>query len=115
MDRRLDLKSMMEEVLYFAGTNLPKLVRIFFKNLRLGTDAIESTIKDTLIVIDERILRSILEMPRSSVCVLALKKKIYGLKFILERDNVNDLRNFQANQLLVEIRLLYNMVSRIFF
>lgn len=88
---------------------------MFLKNLRIVTNAIESFMKDTLIVIDEGRLGSILEMPRSGVCVLSLKKKIDGLKVILERDDVNDIKNLQANKLLVEMRLLHNMASRIFF
>lgn len=47
--------------------------------------------------------------------VLYLKMKIDGLKVILEIDDVDDLRNLQANRLYVEMRLLYNMVGRIFF
>lgn len=54
-------------------------------------------------------------MPRSGVCVLALRKKDEWLKVILERDDVNDLRNLQANKLSVEMRLLYNIVSQFFF
>lgn len=58
----------------------PKLVKTFSENLRINIDAIGSTVKDTLIVIDERRLSSILEMPRLGVCVLALEKKINDLK-----------------------------------
>lgn len=49
--------------------------------------SLESRIKDTLIVIDER-LESILEMPRSGTCMLSLKKKEDGLKVVLERDKL---------------------------
>lgn len=93
----------------------PKLVRSFFENLRFGAETIESTIEDTLIVIDERRICSILEMHRSRICFLNLKKKINGLRVILEMDDMHDLRNLQANRLYVEMRLLHNIVSRIFF
>lgn len=53
-------------------------------------------------------------MPRSGVCILTLKKE-EGLKLILERNEVKDLKNLQANKLSVEMRLLHNTVSWIFF
>lgn len=92
----------------------PKLVRTFYEITRICTEAIfELTIKDTLNVIDER--RNILEMSMIGICVMALKKKIDGLRVILERDDIKDLKNLLANQLSTEMRLLHNMVSRIFF
>lgn len=66
-------------------------------------------------MINERWLSSILEMPRSIICFQNLQKKIDGLKVILERDDFQDLKNLQANGLSVEMRLLHNMVNRIFF
>lgn len=67
---------------------------MFFQNLRIGFKAIESIVKDKLIIIDEGRLKDILEMPRFGICFLDLKKKIDGRKVILERDDLNDLRNF---------------------
>lgn len=66
-------------------------------------------------VIDERRLGNILEMLRNGIYVLALMKKIDGLRVILERDDIRNFRNLQANQLSVEMRLLHYMVSKIFF
>lgn len=93
----------------------PKFDRMFFENLRIGTECIISSIKGTLIVLDERRINSILAMLRASVCFLALEKKINGLKVILETDDVRNLKNLQANQLFMKMRLLHDMVNRIFF
>lgn len=46
---------------------------------------------------------------------LEFGKQIDRLKVILERENVRNLKNLQANQLSKEMRLLHNMVSHIFF
>lgn len=54
-------------------------------------------------------------MSRLGICFLNLQKKIDELKVILERDDVRDLRNLQANKLSMEMRLLHNIISRIFF
>lgn len=50
------------EVLYIGGTIYPKLVSSFFENLRIRLEAIKSTIKGTLIVIDKRRLGNILKI-----------------------------------------------------
>lgn len=75
----------------------------------------ESIVKNTLIFLNEKRIRTILKMPRSSICVPKRQKKINGLKCILEREDVNEMVNLLANQLLVELRPLHNIVSRIFF
>lgn len=92
----------------------PRLVREFFKNLRIGIGSIESRVKDSLIIIDERRLGSLLEMTISRTCILNLKKKKDGLKVVLERNEVKDLGNLYVNKLLVEMKLLHNIVSQIF-
>lgn len=57
---------------------------------------VESMVKSTLIILDERRIRSILEMPRAGTCVPRIEKKIDGLKCILEREDVNEMVNFFA-------------------
>lgn len=76
----------------------PRLVHLFFENLRIGIISIESTVKDVLIVLDARIA-NILEMPRNGLGFLNLENKFDELKVILERDDVMNLKNLQANQL----------------
>lgn len=66
----------------------PKLVREFFENLRIGISSLECRVKNTLIVIDERRLGNILEMPRFGSCILIIKKKEDRLKVFLERDEM---------------------------
>lgn len=44
--------------------------------------SIESMVKDVLIVFDEKRIGSILEIPRTSICFLALERKLDGLKVI---------------------------------
>lgn len=70
----------------------------------------ESMVKNTLIILDERRIGSILEMPTSSICVHRLEK-IDGLKCILERKYVNEMTNLIANQSSIEMRLLHNIMS----
>lgn len=53
-------------------------------------------------------------MLRTRIYFLALERKLDGLKVILERKDIKNQKNLQANQLLVEMRLLHDMASRIF-
>lgn len=46
---------------------------------------------------------------------LAFDRKFDGLKIVLEGRDVKILKNLQVNQLLVKMRLLHNMLNRIFF
>ena len=46
---------------------------------------------------------------------MTLDKKEEALKTILGKERVNELRSLQAGQLKLEMRLLHNIVSRIFF
>lgn len=108
---RLDKESRLGEVLFFRCTHLSQALRDFFENLRIGADSVESRIKDTLIVNVERRLGSIIEMLRSSICIFALKKKD-GLRTVLERDDVRDLRNLSINKLSVTMRLLHSMIAK---
>lgn len=71
----------------------------------------ESTIKGSVIVLDERRIKNILEMLRAGTCVPRLEKKLDGLKCIVEREEVNEVANLFSNQLSVEMRLLHNIVS----
>ena len=93
----------------------PNLVRNFFENMSLGYESIISKVKGTQIVITEDRLSRILGVPKEGKCYLTLDKKEDGLRTVLEKRSVSDLRSFQANQLSLEMRLLHNMVSRIFF
>ena len=83
--------------------------------MSLGYESIIFNVKGTKIVINEDRLSRILGVPKEGKCFLSLDKKGEGLKTILEKKNVTDLRSIQANQLSLEMRLLHNMVSRIFF
>lgn len=88
---------------------------MLFENPRIEMMSIESMVKDVLIVFDARRIANISEMPRNGICFLTLERKINGLKVILEREVVRNLKNLQANQLSAEIRLLHNIVSHISF
>ena len=66
-------------------------------------------------VVNEDRLSRILGVPKEGKCFMTLSRKVDGLKAILERSNVTSLKNLQANLLSMEIRLLHNIVSRIFF
>ena len=93
----------------------PNLVRNFFENMSLGYESIISMVKGTQIMITEDRLSRILGIPKGGKCFLTLDKKEDGLRIVLENKNVTDLRSLQANQLSLEMRLLHNMVRRIFF
>lgn len=93
----------------------PTLIHSFFENLRLEASHVESTIKGVLIVLDETRLSRFLEMPKEDKCFLHLEKKINRLRTILERKDVRNAKNLQVNQLSLEMSLLHNMVSRVFF
>lgn len=71
----------------------PMLVRSFFENLRIGTVSTSFTIKNVLIVLDERWIGNILEMSRNGICFLTLERKINYLKVMLERDDIRNLKN----------------------
>lgn len=90
------------------------LIWSFFENMRIGSGSISSIVKEKLIVLDEWWIVNILEMPRNGVWFLSFERKLDGLKVILERENVKNLKTLQANQLSVEMRLLHNMISQIF-
>ena len=47
--------------------------------------------------------------------LLTLNRKSDGIKAVLERSSVSSSTSLQANKLSFEMRLLHNMVSRIFF
>ena len=66
-------------------------------------------------VVNEDRLSRILAVPKEGKCFMTLSRKVDGLKVILERRNVTSLKNLQANLLSMEMRLLHNIVSRIFF
>ena len=66
----------MGEDLFFRRTYLSSRVKEFFENLRVGIGSISSTIKGTLIVLDNRRMGSILEMPRVGIYVPKLEKKV---------------------------------------
>lgn len=71
----------------------PKLVHMFFQNIRIGTTSIESAIKDVLIMLDARRIANMLEIPRNGVCFLTLERKLDGLKVILESQDIRNLKN----------------------
>lgn len=96
----------MGENLYPDVPTYPQLVREFFENLRIRTSSNESKVKGILIVLDKRRIGSLLEMPRVGSYIPRLKNKEEELK---------ELGNLSTNKLSVEMRLLYNIVSRIFF
>ena len=93
----------------------PRLVKSFFENLRIRPNSLESVINGVRIVLDEAKLSQILEMPREGSCVLRLEDRLDGLRCVLEREDVTGIDLVQANQLLVELRLLHHIISRIIF
>ena len=102
----------------FCNLNVPyypSLVRNFFENMTLGHESIVSTVKDVLIVINEDKLSQLLTIPKTGKCFMTLGKKEEALKAILGKERVSDLRSLQAGQLKLEMRLLHNIVSQIFF
>ena len=102
----------------FCNLNVPyypSLVRNFFENMSLGYESIISTVKDVQIVINEEKLSQLLAIPKTGKCFMTLGKKEEALKAILGKERVTDLRSLQAGQLKLEMRLLHNIVSRIFF
>lgn len=52
----------------------PMLVRFFFENMRIGAMTISSIVKETLIVLDERQIGNILEMPRIRIFFYLIEK-----------------------------------------
>ena len=54
-------------------------------------------------------------MPKEGICHLILNKRKDGLQIIFEKTKVTVKGNTQASQLFPEMRLLHNMVGRIFF
>lgn len=66
---------------------------MLFENPRIEMMSIESMVKDVLIVFDARRIANISEMPRNGICFLTLERKINGLKVILEREVVRNLKN----------------------
>ena len=93
----------------------PSLTREFFENLRVGTGSFDSTVKGVLIVINESRLGQYLEMPWARTCIPKLTNKSEGLKCILEREDVCEIKRLLANQLPIKMHLLHHMVSKIFF
>lgn len=93
----------------------PKLDHMFFENMRIEIISIKSMVKDVLTILDVQWIGRIFEMLRIRICFLALERKLDGLKVILVREDVRNLKNLQANQLLMEIRLIHNMVVEFFF
>ena len=80
-----------------------------------GESRVESLVKGVHIVLDERRLGHLLEVPRSGICYLNLTDKVEALKCVLERDNANEIEQLVANQLSVEMRLLHSIVGYIIF
>ena len=70
--------------------------------------------KDILIVLSERKLGHLLEMPKISICNPSLENDIVGLRWILERDDVENFDFHKASQL-PKLHHLHSIVSRIIF
>ena len=87
-------------------------MREFFENLREDTGTLQSTMKNTVIVLSERKLGHLLEMPKTGICYPSLENDLVGLKRILERDDVENFDFHKANQLPTKL-LLHSIVSRI--
>ena len=81
----------------------------------IGVGSFEYSIKGVLIVISERRLGQILQMPSAGICIAKLINKSDSLWFILEREDVCEIEVLHANQLSVEMCLLHHVISRIFF
>ena len=71
--------------------------------------------KNTLIVLSERKLGHLLEMPKTGICYSSLKNDFVRLRWILERDDIENFDFHKAKQLFAELRLLHSIVSRIIF
>ena len=92
----------------------PNLVRQFFENISLGAFHIEGTVKGKLIEINEQMLSNLLNIPKEGDCYLVMKERVKTLRLILGRSNVKGVIHVHANQLSLEMRLLHNIISRIF-
>ena len=88
----------------------------FFENVRFdGESGVKSSIKGVQISLFEWKFGQLLEVPRSEIHYLDLNNKTDALKYVLERDDVANIKLVIANQLSVEMRLLHNIVAHIIF
>ena len=67
--------------------------------------------KGKRIIVTEERLSSLLEMPNEGINHLVLKDK---QKMVLERSDGSEIGNVKANTLSLEMKLLHNVISRIF-
>ena len=93
----------------------PHLIKEFFKNLRLDTKSIESLVKGIEIILDQRRLGHLLQMPSSGLQAVELSNDFDGMRKLLDRNLSKKFDIHNANLMPIELRLLHSMISQIFF
>ena len=80
----------------------------------MDEEHIESKVKRKRIIVTEEILKNLLKMPIEGCKYLVLNGRPKVLKTILKRNDVDEIDIVKASSLSLEMRLMYNFISRIF-
>ena len=91
------------------------LVREFYLNLHYGNGTVTSTIKGIDICLDPIILGEILHLPCEGYSYMELPVKEEGINVILGRTYSGSLNKLEAKILSIEMRILHQLVTKLFF
>ena len=81
----------------------------------MSVDSVVSEVKGVQIKLDTMSLGYALRMPTIGIISDDIKEREFGLRAILERDDVKGIRNMRASQLSVKMMQIHYIISRSFF
>ena len=91
------------------------MVRNFYLNLSYGNGIVRSTVKGIDICIDPVLLGEILHLPYEGYSNMELPVKEEGINVILGGTYSGSLNKLEAKILSIEIRILHQLVTKLFF
>ena len=105
----------MEILLLSKKNTYVDLVREFYLNLGYSNETVKSTVKGIEISLDPMLLGEILHLPCEGYTNMELPVKEEGINVILGRTFTGSLNKLEAKILSIEMRLLHQMVTKLFF